>query len=106
VALDAAAAIDAIRGWVGSKADDPTDASIARAYERLGSVEAAALEFLRRRRADFLRDPAKYGLEGDASWDASENLRQLNADIERLESVVGRTGGVTVGRLVRSGARR
>lgn len=106
-----AATLAAVRAWVGSDVADPTDAVIAARFDVLGSVEAVALELLRARVADLLRDPARVAVDGDVSWDWSKNLEALDRQIGALEGLVAMAAGagvgvLSVGRMQRSGCVR
>ena len=97
-----------IQSWcgrtVGTMDDDTHDTGdIAARLERLSSAEAVAIEVLRQRRADMLRDPLNFSVEGDFSQDAAENIRRLDADIAALERIVGVAGSrrVTVSHFTR-----
>jgi hypothetical protein len=96
-----------IRVWTGSTPDD-TDLGVR--YTRLGSVEAVALEVLRERLAGMLAEPARYSIDGDASWSYEKNIEALRESIKGLATSVaqssGTAGTLTVGRLVRAGATR
>lgn len=97
-----------IRSWCGSTVgsiDHPLHPwnDVEDRLARLHTPEAVALEILRQRRADFTADPASYGIEGDATVNTAENLRQLDRQISRLEQhlATGGDGTLTSGRLTR-----
>lgn len=101
----------AIRSWVGTDPTDPTDSDIEAAHARLGSVEAVALEILRGRLADMVREPARFTVDGDAGWSYEKNLAELRTQIGQLESAVATAAGtgegvMVVGRMLRSGRSR
>jgi hypothetical protein len=94
-----------LRSWVGTAA--PTDVELEAAHERLGDLHAVALEVLRQRLADLLADPASFGVGSDYREDRSSNIRSLEAQVRKLEAIVGEgPGALTTGRLVRSGRTR
>ena len=96
-----------IRVWTGST---PDDTELAARYQRLGTVEATALEVLRERLAQMLAEPARYSIDGDASWSYEKNIEALRESVSSLASAVATANGtgstLTVGRMVRSGSRR
>lgn len=80
---------------------------------RLGTAQAAALELLRTRRADFIAESAKLDVEGDASRDRTANLKYIDQLIGQLEEdplatggEVARSGAVTTTQLTRGSCRR
>lgn len=102
--------LEAIRSWVG---DTPSDSSIQSTWVAAGeTVEATALSILRRRRANLVADPLKFGADGDWSQDATANLKALDADIATLDSLVSTvdlSGGlptVTTSKLLHPGQAR
>lgn len=110
MALDTAV-LAALRSWVGTDPTDPTDADLEQRHGRLGNVEAVALEILRGRLADMVREPARFQVDGDAGWSYEKNLEQLRADVAELTTLVAATAGtgagvLSVGRLVRAGRGR
>lgn len=94
----------AIRAWCGSA---PSNGDLTTRLERLGDTNAVALEVLRERRADLLRDPLTTNLVGDYSESLVENIKHLNEDIARLDDLVRQAGSddgatsVTLGQLTR-----
>jgi hypothetical protein len=103
VAADAATLAE-IRAWVGSS---PDNADLELRLERLVTAPAVALEVLRGRLADMISEPAKFTVDGDASWDYSANLKLLGDRVNQLEGLVaGGVGELTVSLMTRSGARR
>lgn len=101
----------AIRSWVGSDPTNPTDVDLEGRYGRLGTVEAVALEVLRQRLSDMVREPARFDVAGDAGWSYESNLTELRRQIAELTTLVGAAAGtgagvLSVSRMVRAGRRR
>lgn len=80
-----------ILDWVG--AEQPGE-NLEAAWLRGGTVEAAALSVLRRRRA--LLGPDTWAVNGDYSQSDRSGAAWLDRQIGRLEAVTGDTGGTTV----------
>ena len=78
--------MDIAREWVGSS---PCDPDLIEAITTHGTGRRAALAILRARRADLATHPAKWGVAGDYSEDASANLAALDDLIRRLERDLG-----------------
>lgn len=93
--------IIAIRALIGS-ATPPTDDDLYDIYERLGTVDAVALEVMRGRYADALAGPAKWSVEGDFSIDNTAVIAALSKQVAALEGVVGESPVLTVHSITRS----
>lgn len=76
-----------VRDWVGSTPDDT--AILAALGEAGDDPLRAALTILRRRYADMATNPAKWAVVDDYSQDTSENLKALQGQIGRLETLTG-----------------
>lgn len=87
----------AIRDRIGN-ASPPTDAELDALWEELGTVDAVVLSVMESRWADMLRKPAKYTIEGDSSFDYSENLKLMAKELK--DQRASTTGGMTTGRLL------
>ena len=108
----AAGVLEDIRQWVGS---NPADSVLETKYLRLGTVEAVALQVLRARLADMVADPARFQVDGDASWSFERNMSELRKSITQLEALTPPptdpevsmpSAEMQVGRIVRSGRER
>ncbi len=102
IAVDALAVI---RSWVGSAVGRPGDLydndDLESRYGTLGTGEAVALQILQERRANIaLGNPAQWSVDGDHSENWSKNLDVLDAQIAKLERIVG-SATVSVSSLVR-----
>ena len=86
-----------IRSWCGSDVGangDRFDAiDVDARLARLGSANAVALEILRQRRADFAVNPAEENVDGDFAAKTVENIKALERDIGRLETIVAAESG-------------
>ena len=100
-----AADLARVRAAVGD-AVPPTNIDIAMALARLGSAERVALEILETRYAAMVSGPSKFSIEGDASFDYTDTIKAMRAEIAGLRggiAVADGTGGpITVSRLTRS----
>ena len=80
--------LDDVRDWVG---DEPDDAAVNAALSRYADgdfvVERASLSILLRREAN--AGPAKWGVAGDYSEDASAGAKTLAERIARLRAIIG-----------------
>lgn len=86
--------VDQVRVHVGSaEASGIDDDVIYEVIDRLGSVQAAALEILRSRRAELLTGPASFSTTGYAESN-SETIKALTEDIAALQAEVDLGGGV------------
>jgi hypothetical protein len=87
----------AIRDRIGY-AEPPTDDDIDALWVELESVDRVVLSIMETRFAATLAKPAKYAIEGDSSFDYSENLkaqeRALNAQRAKTQ------GGLATGQLL------
>lgn len=102
----------ALRNEIGDM-EPPEDWQLEEAYDRLGSVDAVALEVLRKRLREFEADPAKMSLDGIYTHDSTENIKSLSAAVAALEArlaldppgpaVLEEAYGIGSGRLVRKG---
>lgn len=90
-----------IRSRIGT-ATPPTDADLARSFERLGSADAVALEVLQGRYADALAGPAKWSVDGDFSIDNTAVIAALSKQVAALEGAVGDSPVMTVRSLRRA----
>jgi hypothetical protein len=100
----------AIRDHIGD-ATPPTDDDLQATWTRLGSVEAVALSYVRRRLADLTAKAAEFRADGDFTEKWADNIKRLERQEKALAAavgaassaaVVGAAGGVTVGHLTRS----
>lgn len=85
-----AAAVDAVRDWVGARPDDTTVlAALARFPGRQRTL-LAARAILRRRRADMVSAPSSWGIDGDYRESRSaDQLKELTATLARLGDLLG-----------------
>ncbi len=86
----------AIRDRIGD-AEPPTDADLAVLWEDLGTVDLVVLSVMECRFAESLTRPAKYAIEGDSSFDYTENLKLMAKELEAQRAAAG---GLATGRLV------
>jgi hypothetical protein len=100
-----AAELAEIRSYVGSAPDDDV---LNEAWDRLLSVNAVALEVLRKRLADFQASPGSLSVAGDFSQSTDVNMRLLADQVADLEAAVasGSTTGIASARLRRVGPSR
>lgn len=68
-------------------------------YDRLGDVNAAVSEVLRQRLSDLLLDPASFNTP-DYGQSTSENIKALQAQLERVGGTAGTVGGLSTVRIV------
>lgn len=104
-----------VRAHIGDD-EPPTDADITTAFDRLGSVEAVALEVIRKRLAAIRAKAMKFTADGDYTEDWSGNEKALVKQAAELAAAVptSTTGGVVdgvagdlqIGRFVRAGRGR
>lgn len=96
--------VEQILDWIGTEQDgEDLDAT----YVRCGTVEAAALSILRRRRA--VLGPQKWSLSGDYSQDdAGQTAAWLDDQIRRLAELTGEPDPsmMTVGTITRDQPQR
>ncbi len=99
----------AVRKRIG-RTTPPVDAELSASLDRLGSVEAVALEVLSIRLADLQARPLKFSADGEFSEDYSQNIGPLERAIAELSTTVevtaGVSSGLTVTRLVRPSRQR
>lgn len=91
-----------ILDWVG--AVQTGDENLEVVYVRCGTVEAAALSVLRRRRAS--TGPEQWAVSGDYSETNTRGVDWLDRQIAALEDLTGAPGGLHVVPLVRCGRTR
>lgn len=65
-------------------------------YQRLGSLQAVAVEVLRERKAALVSDPLAVTVQGIATVNNSENVKALERQIATLEDLVVDEGAVVV----------
>ncbi|MET9035308.1 hypothetical protein [Streptomyces mirabilis] len=70
-----------LRSELGEADRDDLDAR----YERLGTVEAVAIEVLRERKAMLVSDPLAVTVQGVATVNNAENVKALERQIAALE---------------------
>ena len=79
---------EAVRDWVGSAPDDTAvDAAVAAYADAAHPVERAALRILRRRRAD--SQFSSFSVDGDASWNQTAWLADIDKRISDLRHRIG-----------------
>ena len=91
----------AIRALIGSKTP-PTDADLTLAFDRLGSVNAVALEVLEGRYADLISSPAKWAVEADFSVDNTETIKHLAGVIADIKGRLNTAPAITVHSMTRA----
>jgi hypothetical protein len=74
-----------LRSHIGS-ADPPSDVTLNASFDRLGSVEAVALEVLRGRLADMTSGPGQLSVAGHVSYDSRKSIDALAGKIADLET--------------------
>lgn len=104
-----------IRAHIGDDTP-PTDADLDAAFVRLGSVEAVALEVIRKRLAAIRAKAMKFTAEGDYTEDWSGNEKALAKQAADLAAAVpttntsgvvdGVAGDIQIGMFVRGGRSR
>lgn len=93
--------VAAIRGHIGHQSP-PTDAELAIALARLGSVDAVALEVLDGRYAEMISAPAKWSVAGDFDLDNTVSISALSAKLDDLKGRLAIGPVMTVGTLSRA----
>lgn len=97
-----------IREWVGPDDGTITDDYLAALFANLGSVADVAYAVLSARRVAMLAEPLVESVNGDYSVDNRENLKAIDADLDRLRAALetaaadqSNVGTTTFGKLVR-----
>ena len=90
-----------VRAIIGST-EPPSDADLAAAYGRLGSVDAVALEVVEGRYANLIAGPAKWSVEGDFSVDNTETIKRLAGVIADIKGRLNTAPTMTVHSLTRA----
>ncbi|MFI1563887.1 hypothetical protein ACH4ZX_12640 [Streptomyces sp. NPDC020490] len=76
---------DAEYAYLRSELGDTDRADIETRYQRLGSLQAVAIEVLRQRKAALVSDPLAVTVQGIATVNNAENVRALERQIAALE---------------------
>lgn len=72
-----------IRDWIGT-ATPPTDPELIALHDDLGSPRAVVESTLRRRWAEFVSNPASFGVSGQYTQNAAANIEALERALARL----------------------
>ncbi|MGC9540014.1 hypothetical protein [Streptomyces sp. UG1] len=73
--------------YLRSELGEADRADLGTRYQRLGSLQAVAVEVLRERKAALVSDPLAVTVQGIATVNNAENVRALERQITALEEV-------------------
>ncbi len=76
--------LEEARRWIGA---DPDDTTLDDSFDRLGSVYQVVLELIMQRRADLIRSPAQFAVEGEYRQNTSKNIDAVTALLYELYGV-------------------
>jgi hypothetical protein len=77
--------IAAIRREVG---EEPDDAALNEAYDRLGDIAIVVIEIVERRLANFESEPTSFNVPGEYGQSTAQNIIALREKLARLRGLI------------------